>query len=90
MLKPPQRPLLEVTPTIKINNVDARRTGFVANLLKVGLENTVDQFEMEKKNATIEFEYFPGDHFTVFTDDYQKKGTQFLEQCYKTWLAENK
>ena len=46
--------------------------------------------EMEKKNATIEFEYFPGDHFTVFTADYQKKGTQFLEQCYKTWLVENK
>ena len=37
----------QVAPTIKINNVDARRTDFIANLLAAGLENTVDQFEME-------------------------------------------
>ena len=35
-----------VNPAIRINNVDARRTTLVNNLLSVGLENTIDQFEM--------------------------------------------
>jgi hypothetical protein len=43
--------------------------------------------EMKKLGANIEFEYFAGDHFTVFTAEYQKKGLAFLEQCYETWSA---
>jgi len=35
-----------VNPTIRINNVDASRTVLINNLLSVGLENTIDQFEM--------------------------------------------
>ncbi|MTI32279.1 alpha/beta hydrolase-fold protein [Xanthovirga aplysinae] len=45
--------------------------------------------EMKKLIADIEFGYFPGDHFTVFTKEYQKRGQEFLEKCYKNWLDEN-
>lgn len=46
--------------------------------------------EMKKLDAKIQFEYFAGDHFTVFTTDYQAKGVAFLEQCYKNWSAASK
>lgn len=46
--------------------------------------------EMKKINANIEFEYFPGDHFTVFTEEYQEHGMKFLDQCYANWLNKNK
>ena len=42
--------------------------------------------EMTKINATIEFDYFAGDHFTVFTEEYIQKGNKFLTQCYTNWL----
>jgi S-formylglutathione hydrolase FrmB len=45
--------------------------------------------EMKKTNAGIEFEYFPGDHLTVFTDDYREKGQAFLDKCYRLWLKDN-
>ncbi len=37
----------QVTKNIRINNVDECRTDFVQNLLHYGLENTIDQYEME-------------------------------------------
>lgn len=46
--------------------------------------------EMNKINSNIEFEYFPGDHFTIFTDEYQRKGMVFMEKCYNNWLKDNK
>ena len=46
--------------------------------------------EMNKLNANIEFEYYPGDHFTVFTEEYKKDGVKFLAQCYENWLNKNK
>ncbi|WP_117879813.1 alpha/beta hydrolase-fold protein [Aureibaculum luteum] len=46
--------------------------------------------EMIKLNAAMEFQYYPGDHFTVFTEVYQKEGVSFLEKCYKRWLQEKK
>lgn len=42
--------------------------------------------EMTKHNANMLFEYYPGDHFTVFTEDYIKEGVAFLEQRYEHWL----
>ena len=42
--------------------------------------------EMNKIDAGIEFEYFSGDHFTVFTDVYREKGQAFLDKCYRLWL----
>jgi S-formylglutathione hydrolase FrmB len=46
--------------------------------------------EMKKLNAEIEFQYYPGDHFTVFTEAYQNEGILFLEKCYDRWLNEQK
>ncbi len=46
--------------------------------------------EMNLLNANMQFEYFAGDHFTIFNEEYITKGTDFLVQCYKTWLNDNK
>ncbi len=42
--------------------------------------------EMVNLNAQMEFEYFPGDHFTIFFDpEYMEKGRSFLTECYDKW-----
>ncbi|GHC59437.1 alpha/beta hydrolase-fold protein [Ulvibacter litoralis] len=46
--------------------------------------------EMKKLDASIVFEYYPGDHFTIFTDEYKKEGMAFLDQCYEDWKSKNK
>jgi hypothetical protein len=43
--------------------------------------------EMKKLNAGFQFEYYPGDHFTVSTIAYKKDGNQFLKQKYQEWLS---
>ncbi|MEO8110054.1 MAG: alpha/beta hydrolase-fold protein [Ginsengibacter sp.] len=46
--------------------------------------------EMKKINASIEFGYSPGDHFTVLANkDYGSAGNRFLAQRYKDWLSKN-
>jgi ribosomal protein S18 acetylase RimI-like enzyme len=35
-----------ICPTIRINNIDERRTGLIDTLLSAGMENHIDQFEM--------------------------------------------
>ena len=42
--------------------------------------------EMKKLNANFKFAYYPGDHFTVSTRDYQKDKIAFLKQKYLEWL----
>ena len=44
--------------------------------------------EMKKINATIEFEYFPGDHFTVNSLEYKKAGDNFLERKYNEFISQ--
>jgi len=44
--------------------------------------------EMKELGADIQFTYYPGDHFTVFTGEYRNDGYRFLEQKYKEWLDE--
>ncbi len=46
--------------------------------------------EMKKLNANMVFEYFPGDHFTVFTPEYRSKGFHFLAERYIEWEKTNK
>ena len=46
--------------------------------------------EMMQLNANMEFSYVPGDHFTVFTENYIKDGSDFLVKCYENWLSKNK
>ncbi len=44
---------------------------------------------MKLLNTNFQFEYFPGDHFTVFTQEYKSKGNAFLASRYAAWEAEN-
>lgn len=37
----------QVSTSVRINNVDDRRTTLIENLVNCGLENTIDQYEME-------------------------------------------
>lgn len=43
---------------------------------------------MQPLNTDFQFEYFPGDHFTVFTPEYKEKGNAFLASRYLAWEAE--
>lgn len=56
------------------------------------LNRSVELLEKEMKslNANIKFDYFPGDHFTLFTEDYKKDGVEFLEKNYNSWLNKKK
>lgn len=45
---------------------------------------------MKPLNSNFEFEYFPGDHFTIFTLEYSEKGNAFLARRYAAWELENK
>ena len=45
--------------------------------------------EMKKLDAKFVFTYYPGDHFTIFTPEYWKDGTRFLEQKYFEWQKKN-
>ena len=46
--------------------------------------------EMKKLNTGFVFEYYPGDHFTVWTPEYRKAGEHFLVAKYLKWRKENK
>jgi hypothetical protein len=46
--------------------------------------------EMKKLNTGFVFEYYPGDHFTVWTPEYRKAGEHFLVAKYLEWQKENK
>lgn len=46
------------------------------------------QSEMKKLNSNIEFAYYPGDHFTVYTPDYKRDGFRFLAKKYLEWLKQ--
>ncbi len=43
--------------------------------------------EMKKLNSAFVFAYYPGDHFTVSTPEFNKDGNLFLETKYQQWLA---
>ena len=45
--------------------------------------------EMNKLNANINIEFFPGDHFTVSSLEVRNKGDQFLKEKYLEWLAKH-
>lgn len=52
------------------------------------LNYAVELLEKEMKNlgAKVEFAYYPGDHFTIETEEYRKAGYSFLEKKYREWL----
>jgi hypothetical protein len=41
---------------------------------------------MRQLNGQFVFEYYPGDHFTVSTPQYQKDGLAFLQEKYFEWI----
>ncbi|MGN6803930.1 MAG: alpha/beta hydrolase-fold protein [Ginsengibacter sp.] len=45
--------------------------------------------EMKKINAGFVFAYYPGDHFTVSTDEYRDAGMKFLQQKYIEFMEKN-
>jgi S-formylglutathione hydrolase FrmB len=45
--------------------------------------------QMKELGSNFEIAYFPGDHFTVGTPEYEKKGTHFLKKKYLGWLAKS-
>lgn len=51
------------------------------------LNQAVHLMEKETKdlNTGFEYGYFPGDHFTVFTKEYQVAGVKFLLGRYAAW-----
>ena len=59
------------------------------NFLLQGAVHVLDT-EMKKLNAGIQFEYFPGDHFTVHTPEYRQKGFKFLADRYRQWEKMNR
>jgi hypothetical protein len=46
--------------------------------------------EMKKLNSAFVFAYYPGDHFTVSTPEFNKAGNEFLQAKYLQWLEKNK
>jgi len=44
--------------------------------------------EMKKLHSSFEFEYYPGDHFTVSTKEYRKAQAAFLKKRYLAWQKE--
>ncbi|SRX53817.1 alpha/beta hydrolase-fold protein [Aequorivita sp. CIP111184] len=57
------------------------------NFLLNGAVHKLDE-AMQPLNTKFQFEYFPGDHFTVFTAEYKEKGNAFLASRYMAWKAE--
>jgi hypothetical protein len=45
--------------------------------------------EMKKLNTGFVFEYFPGDHFTVSTQEYRSAANHFLISKYQEWQKQN-
>ena len=44
--------------------------------------------EMKKLNSGFEFEYYPGDHFTVYTSEYRAAGQKFLQKKCNEYLSQ--
>ena len=59
------------------------------NFLLQGAVHLLDT-AMKKLNAGMQFDYFPGDHFTVYTPEYRQKGYKFLADRYRQWENKNR
>lgn len=77
-------------PSLK-KNLDGKIRVSVGNQDNFLLNGAVHKLEeaMKPLNTNFQFEYFPGDHFTVFTPEYSEKGNAFLASRYAVWEVEN-
>lgn len=73
-------PKLEPTLGNKILITMGEQDNFLLNYAVKRMEG-----EMRKINASVEFAYFPGDHFTVASEAYWKKGNSFIAKRYREW-----
>lgn len=73
-------------------NLDGKIRVTIGNQDNFLLTGAVRKLEeaMKPLNTNFEFEYFPGDHFTIFTPEYTEKGNAFLAGRYAVWQKENK
>ncbi|MGJ5642017.1 alpha/beta hydrolase-fold protein [Formosa sp. S-31] len=74
------KPLISNKMRISVGTADNFKLNSAVELLEGELEKL-------HANTAIEIEYFPGDHFTVFTEEYVAKGQAFLDSCYENWSA---
>jgi hypothetical protein len=74
------------------NDIDDKIRITVGTSDNFSLENSVKllEQEMKKLNSKIEFAYYPGTHFTVYTPEYRKDGDKFLARKYAEWLKQKK
>jgi hypothetical protein len=69
----------------KIRVTVGKQDNFLLNYAVVLLET-----EMKKLNANVEFAYYPGDHFTLSTPQFNKDGNEFLEKKYEEWKVKQR
>ena len=68
----------------KIRITIGSRDNFLLNYAVMSLEK-----QMKELNSSFEFGYYPGDHFTVWTPEYEKAGMQFLKEKYVAWQTKS-
>lgn len=73
-------PALEKSLQGKIRVSVGNQDNFLLNYAVHMLED-----EMKKLDTRFVFGYYPGDHFTVSTPEYQKAGAIFLAERYGNW-----
>ena len=68
-------------------NLEGKIRVSVGNQDNFLLNGAVHKLEeaMQPLNTNFQFEYFPGDHFTIFTPEYEEKGNAFLARRYAAW-----
>jgi hypothetical protein len=71
------KPHLDSKVRISVGNQDNYFLNYAVELLEK---------EMKTLEAKVVFAYYPGDHFTIETEEYRKEGYSFLEKKYKEWL----
>jgi enterochelin esterase-like enzyme len=76
---------LETVLDGKVRVSVGRSDNFFLNLAVKRLEA-----QMKQLNSSFQFAYYPGDHFTVSTKEYDKEGYNFLKRKYLEWLAKPK
>lgn len=68
----------------KVRITIGSRDNFLLNYAVMSLEK-----QMKELNSDFQIAYYPGDHFTVGTPEYEKAGMQFLKQRYVEWLVKS-
>ncbi len=74
------KPALDGKVRVSVGKADNFLLNYAVSMLET---------QMKELNSSFQFAYYPGDHFTVWTNEYGKDGYQFLKQKYLQWLAKS-